>query len=700
MIKTCGHNEYSQLCENSNNKNAGGGDTAVYPPCNFEVDISSVLSLSFYGCETAWVAKERAYCIGYNDNNQILESLPQEVFKTQKEITYHNDKDERYQFMSAVCGNYYTLYHISLDRNFKHSQLLYSYYKHSNPIIVNINGHQPISLYGGNKVSAVIDTEGFIFVITETAFENPTEPISATILPNKEKAVSVACCDDFLIALGSSGRVFEGSLTSYRGNGLKMTIVRELFDTEITSIAGTYSHCFAISKDGKVFGRGSNEYGQLGIGEGEELTDEFVEIRSLNKYKIKSASAGFSHSLFLTSEGKVLACGNNYFGQLATSVGPSEEDVYFPVETDIKDGATFCIAGSSLTAIFVGAQPPPNTPNMTVSHSGEPTDSSLVDPKDELIKSLNQEVANLKKKIVLLEMPESKSGTGDPFNIIDTETFHSLRIIRKISSGGSGEVVEVGKEEKFALKMMHVGSTNYKTWKQYLREHERLNMLRHPNIVNTYGIYLGDETTPISILLELCPEDMNSAINNGSISKECVVKYVYEICEGMKFAHFCGIIHRDLKPSNILIDKHGNIKISDFGISKLMTTEEQCTTMGGDTQKFMAPEILNEEQYDEKVDVYAFGVILFFMISGGEMPNITIIQMGTGMKAAIPSSFTPFSKALISKCCEIDPKKRPSFSEILEELERNKYGLFELSETEVRKIRNFVEEHKKRIPDY
>ena len=301
MIKTCGHNEYSQLCENSNNKDACGNDLVVYPLCNFEVDISSVLSLSFYAWQTVWVTKERrAYCIGHNITNLILGSLPQEVFKTKKEITYMNEKGEKYQFISAVCGSDYTFYHISLDGDLKHSQLLYSYEKHGNPIIVNINGHQPISLYGGSKVSAVIDTEGCIFVITERAFENPEEPISATILPNKEKAVSVACCDDFLIALGSSGRVFEGSLTSYRGNGLKMTIVRELFDTEITSIAGTYSHCFAISKDGKVFGRGSNEYGQLGIGEGEELTDEFVEIRSLNKYKIKSASAGGAHSLFLT----------------------------------------------------------------------------------------------------------------------------------------------------------------------------------------------------------------------------------------------------------------------------------------------------------------------------------------------------------------------------------------------------------------
>lgn len=114
----------------------------------------------------------------------------------------------------------------------------------------------------------------------------------------------------------------------------------------------------------------------------------------------------------------------------------------------------------------------------------------------------------------------------------------------------------------------------------------------------------------------------------------------------------------------------------------------------------MAPEILNEEKYNEKADIYSFGVVLFFMLSGGMMPKITVIQMGNGMKAPIPSSFTEFSKNLIDRCWEKDPKKRPSFDDILQELENNDYDILELSNSDIIVVRQFVEKHKQRIPPY
>lgn len=70
-----------------------------------------------------------------------------------------------------------------------------------------------------------------------------------------------------------------------------------------------------------------------------------------------------------------------------------------------------------------------------------------------------------------------------------------------------------------------------------------------------------------------------------------------------------------------------------------MTAEEQSLTHGIGTQKYMAPEIINEEPYDEKVDVYSFGVLVYFIISGGELPNIKIRDVCLGKSADIPSSF-------------------------------------------------------------
>ena len=132
-------------------------------------------------------------------------------------------------------------------------------------------------------------------------------------------------------------------------------------------MSGFNDHCLAVSKEGRVFGRGSNERGQLGLGEKKRASPRFVEIRSLIGKGVRAAHAGNRHSLFESREGKVLSCGNNSYGQLFLSTGPSKSCVYSPTDTTVASGATFCIAGPAFSMIFIGTSPPPNTPNMRAS---------------------------------------------------------------------------------------------------------------------------------------------------------------------------------------------------------------------------------------------------------------------------------------------------------------------------------------------
>lgn len=158
------------------------------------------------------------------------------------------------------------------------------------------------------------------------------------------------------------------------------------------------------------------------------------------------------------------------------------------------------------------------------------------------------------------------------------------------------------------------------------------------------------------------------------------------------------IIHGRLNPTNVLIASDGTVKICDFCISKLISFEEQSITGGGIAKTFyMAPEILNEEDYyDEKVDVYSFGTLVFFILSGGYHPKIKINDRVKGKKAEIPSSFTEFSKKLINECWNFNPKDRPSFQMILDDFERNHYNLIKLNKTEIENIDSFVKQHKKK----
>ena len=75
-----------------------------------------------------------------------------------------------------------------------------------------------------------------------------------------------------------------------------------------------------------------------------------------------------------------------------------------------------------------------------------------------------------------------------------------------------------------------------------------------------------------------------------------------------------------------------------------MTSEAHSMTGGVGTPKFMAPEIVNEEDYDEKVDVYSFGVLLFFLLNNGDLSKIKIVDIFRGKKIDLPEKFTQFAK--------------------------------------------------------
>ena len=94
------------------------------------------------------------------------------------------------------------------------------------------------------------------------------------------------------------------------------------------------------------------------------------------------------------------------------------------------------------------------------------------------------------------------------------------------------------------------------------------------------------------------------------------------------------------------------------------------------TINFMAPEILlQKESYNEKVDVYSFGNLVHFILTDGKVPQINMIQVSQGIKAPIPKSINKFSNDLISKCWSFDPKDRPSFTEIVDTIVKNKFQL-------------------------
>ena len=199
-----------------------------------------------------------------------------------------------------------------------------------------------------------------------------------------------------------------------------------------------------------------------------------------------------------------------------------------------------------------------------------------------------------------------------------------------------------------------------------------LSVAEIASIVRAVGFCFGDSGHSPSILLEFCASNLKRRIKKLTASER--VGVIVEVSSAMESVHSAGVIHRDLKLENILLDDDNHAKVSDFGLSGFIEQESggwSRTQMVG-TASYMAPELVQgRKDYDEKVDVYAFGVVVFMIVTKGERPGISAFDVGNGKKAAIPMSVSRFSRNLIEKCWSFKASDRPSFSEINDLLRGN-----------------------------
>lgn len=376
-MQVCGKNQYFGLGEESNREGYYG--QCISPPFDSHVVIPSLKSFSAFDNHAVWVTREgQGFAIGSNESGQILGTMSKEVHQTEQLINIIDEKGQRCKIISAVCGHEYTLYLVSSE-TYANNQLVYSNENDflSSPLFLSINGPNPLYLFGGWKTAAVIDNEGSIYVITKSVLKSIEKVVEKSVLPDDEKAVSVACCNTFVVAVSSNGRTFWSSLESAESGGSNRLIFRpvdELEKVDIVQVSGTMQNCLAVSRDGRVFGFGSNEWGQIGLGRRKTIASKFTQILALQSYRIVSASAGCCHSLFVSSDGTVLACGINGYGQLMLETGPSKRYVYLPVETSVTSFSSFIIAGNDISIVFVDCEAPKNSPNRVIPKEIAETD--------------------------------------------------------------------------------------------------------------------------------------------------------------------------------------------------------------------------------------------------------------------------------------------------------------------------------------
>jgi serine/threonine protein kinase len=171
-------------------------------------------------------------------------------------------------------------------------------------------------------------------------------------------------------------------------------------------------------------------------------------------------------------------------------------------------------------------------------------------------------------------------------------------------------------------------------------------------------------------------EDVLSRIKKGDTpifwTHETISCIIVGLVLGMNYLHSKDIIHRDLKPGNILLDENYRVRICDFGTAVF----EDCgTTTAVCTLAYVAPETLEEAPPTKKVDVFAFGLILYELLVGasvfpkdGNMIRINNLHK-KGFRPEIPRSVSPPIRKVIESCWYVNPVSRPTFEEIYTSLE-------------------------------
>ena len=150
------------------------------------------------------------------------------------------------------------------------------------------------------------------------------------------------------------------------------------------------------------------------------------------------------------------------------------------------------------------------------------------------------------------------------------------------------------------------------------REIAVLRRVRHPNIVHLFEVMATK--SKIYFVMELVRGgELFSRVSKGRLREDTARRYFQQLVSAVAFCHARGVFHRDLKPENLLVDEHGNLKVSDFGLSAVaeqFRPDGLLHTFCG-TPAYVAPEVLGRRGYDgAKADVWSCGVILFVLMAG------------------------------------------------------------------------------------
>src|SRR5271170_2000803 len=241
-------------------------------------------------------------------------------------------------------------------------------------------------------------------------------------------------------------------------------------------------------------------------------------------------------------------------------------------------------------------------------------------------------------------------------------------VLAPIGAGGMGEVYKARDtklKREVALKVLPDSfASDPERMARFQREAEVLASLNHPNIAAIYGV---EER---ALVMELVP----GAPLQGPLPFETALNYARQIADALEAAHDKGIVHRDLKPANVMITPAGVVKVLDFGLAAVSQSSDPSnpansptltisptragTILG--TAAYMSPEQARGKAVDKRADIWAFGVVLFELLTGQRLFEADTISdtLAAVLKTEPDLTHVPATvRRLLEACLQKDPKQ-------------------------------------------
>jgi len=298
--------------------------------------------------------------------------------------------------------------------------------------------------------------------------------------------------------------------------------------------------------------------------------------------------------------------------------------------------------------------------------------------ESEACRKLKAEIDRLKNQLSKA-MAEKVFGSGaglDGIQGVIEIDYSELEIYEEIGKGGFA-IIYKGKWRgtDVAIKKLFDPNITEAQMEEVRNEILTMATLRHPKITLLLGICRKPPN--ICIVMEYCKMSLFSLLHLTKIDVPLPVRLriARDAASAYVFMHASGVVHRDLKSHNILMGDNSQVKLCDFGLTRYKSDLNKGSMQYSGTPAYMALELFQKKGYDEKVDIFAFGTLLWELVTRevpyeGLDPDLIKKKLLEGAALPLPYNCPPEVVTLINDCRSNVPSKRPSFEHILKILEK------------------------------